>query len=220
MDQPDREVTTDSPCSDPCCHSDEEEADATPKTDRWLDGNSVLDSTLPTDLQRSLGLLLGEDSVETLADWIDNIRQMTGEGSIGIADLCHTSTVTGHWGELDGKRYDFLCFYDAVILAALADEPVDIRTESPGGSIVRANAAGTTDLTVQPAEAVFSFGIDDAPPQADGDPSPEDIYAAVCPYVRAFPNRDAYLQWADSVSAATIGMPLLGATELARALVK
>lgn len=189
--------------------------------DRWIGDGSILDAELPADVRAGLGRILGVESVATLADWIAEIRQFTGGDAISINDLCHANAETGHWGEMGGDRYHFLCFYDAVILAALADRPVDIRTESPDGAVVTATAAGTGDLTVTPEEAVFSFGIDDGvEPPADGEPTPADIYAAVCPYVRAFPDPDAYEAWAERVSAATIGMPLRGATDVAAGLVE
>lgn len=187
---------------------------------RWITAPSVLESTLPADVQRQLGELLGREPVPTLGDWVSQIRSRTGGGSIQIEELCHTDEETAHWGQLGEERYHFLCFYDAVILSALADDPVHIRTRSPGGEVIEARAAGTADLTVQPEEAVFSFGgATDLEPPAGGAPSPEDVYAAVCPFVKAFPDAEAYLEWADSVPAATVGMPLSGATEVAAALV-
>jgi hypothetical protein len=158
--------------------------------------------------------------VETLGEWATELRRRVGSGgSIDVEELCLTDERTGHWGTVDGERYDFACFYDAVILAALADRPVDIRTESPGGTVVEARAAGSDELTVTPEGAVFSFGIEEtvAPPSGDG-PTLERGYAAVCPYVRAFPDADTYDGWAERVPAATVAMPLAGATDLAAEL--
>ncbi|WP_339105273.1 organomercurial lyase [Haloterrigena salinisoli] len=188
-------------------------------TDRWLSDVPVLETQLPSDLQTALGRLLGAEPVETLEEWIAAVRRRTGGGPIAVDDLCHAGEETAHWGELDGTRYRFRCFYDAVLLSALAERPVAIRTESPDGTVIEARAAGTTGLTTTPETAVFSFGVDDSvEPPSNGEPSHADVYAAVCPYVRAFPDREAYERWADSVSAATVAMPLEGATELAAAL--
>ena len=38
---------------------------------------------------------------------------------------------------------------------------------------------------------------------------------AVCPYVKAFPDREEYERWADGVPAATVAMPLMEAVDLA-----
>ena len=188
---------------------------------RWLTETPVLEADLPVDVQRLLGRLLGEEPVETLDEWIEAVRGHTDGGPIGTEQLCHTGTPTPHWGELQGTRYHFSCFYDAVVLSALVQRPVDIRTESPDGAVVTATAVGTDALEVSPGTAVFSFGVDESvrPPDSDG-PSAVDVYGAVCPYVRAFPHPDAYLRWADDVPAATVAMPLPGATDVAAALVE
>jgi hypothetical protein len=156
-----------------------------------------------------------------LDDWLAQVRRLTGGGSITVEDLCHADDETGHRGEIDGETYHFRCFYDAVALSGLAETPVDIRTESPDGTVIEAHAIGTTDLTVTPEEAVFSFGVDEAvEAPADREPSVEDVYASVCPYVKAFPDRKAYERWEKTVPAATVAMPLAGATEIASRLVE
>lgn len=189
--------------------------------DRWTGESSTLEEPLPVDLQVALGRLLGRGPIERLDEWIEVVRRHTGGGGIVISDLCHVTDESGHWAVVDGDRYDFLCFYDTVILAALVDEPVEIRTESPNGTVIEAVAAGTDELQVTPAEAVFSFGVAEAvEPPTDGSPSNADVYAAVCPYVRAFPNGVAYHRWAASVPAETVALPLDGATELAARLVE
>lgn len=50
---------------------------------------------------------------------------------------------------------------------------------------------------------------------ADG---PSAVEANVCPYVKAFPSREAYERWADRVDAATVGMPLADGVPVAAAL--
>ena len=184
---------------------------------RWLDGEDPLEAPLPADLGAGLGRLIGEPPVETIAEWLAAVRRLTGGGPIGIDNLCHADGETPHRGRMDGETYYFQCFYDAVALAALADEPVEVRTESPGGAEIEAWASGET-LDATPEAAVFSFGVgrDVAPP--DDGPTVGDIYGAVCPYVRAFPDRAAYERWAEEVLAATVGLPLAGATDIAAAL--
>ncbi|PSP48669.1 alkylmercury lyase [Halobacteriales archaeon QH_7_69_31] len=186
-------------------------------TGRWLDTEEPLEVPLPADLGAPLGRLIGEPPVETIAEWLAAVRRLTDGGGIGIEHLCHADGETPHRGRMDGETYYFQCFYDAVALAALADEPVEVRTESPAGAEIKAHATAE-ELRVTPDGAVFSFGVerDTAPP--DGDPTVADVYDAVCPYVRAFPDRAAYERWAEEVSAATVGLPLAGATDIAAAL--
>lgn len=206
----------------PCCGPDPERASDEDRHDfeRWVPDAPVLDAGLPRSLRVALGRFLGTRPVDTLGEWAAAVRQHTDGDAITIDELCRTEEVTLHWGVLDGRREYFACFYDAVILAALADRPVDIRTESPTGTVVCAHAVGTQSLLVTPPDAVFSFGIDEAVEPPDDKPTLERGYAAICPYVRAFPNRDAYERWARGVPAATVGLPLAGATDLAAALVE
>lgn len=212
---------TDDPC--PCCGDIESSnADSERSADRWVPDASPLEAELPPELQSALGRFLGVEPVETVGEWAGEVRNRTGDGSITVDDLCLTAEETGHRGTIGDERYHFACFYDAVILAVLTDRPVDIRTKSPDGTVIEAHAVGRDELTVRPTEAVFSFGIDETvDPPADGDePSLERGYAAICPYVKAFPTPAAYEQWAGTVPAATVGMPLEGATDLATELVR
>lgn len=187
---------------------------------RWLT-EPVLDAELPPDVREAVHELLGgEAAIETLGEWIDEVRRLNGGGPIDVDRLCHAEDETGHWGEIDGDRYHFACFYDAVILSALAEEPVRIRTESPAGHVIEARAVGTESLTVSPDTAVVSFGIDSTVGSPEtGELSPETLYAAVCPYVKAFRTPAAYEAWAESTGGATVAMPLSGATDVAAALV-
>ncbi|WP_226004721.1 organomercurial lyase [Natrinema salinisoli] len=210
---------TDNPCPRDS-PADDREHDLEPMSDRWIPESQPLEAPLPDDVRAALGRLLGGGSVETLDEWVTAVRRRTGGGPITVDDLCHAGEETAHWGEIEGERYHFRCFYDAVILSALTETPVTIRTESPDGMVIEARSVGTAELTVSPDEAVFSFGVDEtvAPP-ADGEPSRADIYAAVCPSVRAFPDLEAYERWAATVPVATVAMPLAGATDLAAELV-
>jgi hypothetical protein len=168
----------------------------------------------------ALGQFLGLESIETLSEWTTEVRNHVG-GSISFEELCLTSEQTEHWGTVDGDRHYFACFYDAVILAALWDQPVDIHTASPTGDIIEARAIGSSELTVSPEGAVFSFGIEKpVEPTSDDSPTLEQGYASICPYVKAFPDLVAYERWAKRVPAATVAMPLAGATELAAELVR
>lgn len=203
---------------------DEDNERATPAARREPTGTELsteapLDESLPADLQVALGRFLGTEPVETLRDWTRRLRQRVGTGAISVDELCLTATETPHRGEIDGDVYHFACFYDAVILAALADAPVEIRTESPDGVTITARAVGTAVLDVDPPGAFFSFGIDRhvEPPGEDG-PSLAVGYESICPYVKAFPTADAYHAWAGTVPAPTVALPLAGATELAATL--
>jgi hypothetical protein len=202
-----------------CCGSVTRETDPGRDTGDWFDGDDVLDARLPDELRSALGRFVGGTSVDTLGEWVGEIRRLAGGGAIDADQLCHTDEETDHWGEIDDERYHFRCFYDAVILAAIEERPVEVHTVSPGGAVVEARADGSDELSVTPDGAVFSFGIGtDTDDRSGGDPTLQDGYAAICPYVRAFPDRESYERWAQAVLAATVAMPLAGATDVARAL--
>lgn len=212
--------TTTQDRTEACCGTETGTRNTERSGNRWLAGPDALETELPADLQSALGQFVGKESIKTLGEWGTEIRRLTGGGSIAVEELCHASGKTDHWGEVGDERYYFQCFYDAVILAAFEERPVDIHTESPDGTAIEAHAVGTDELTVMPADAVFSLGIDEtAGEQSGGTPSLEDGYAAICPYVKAFPDREAYEQWADGVPAVTVALPLAGATEVASVLV-
>lgn len=183
-------------------------------SDRWL-GDAGLDGTLPEDLQVAFGEFFGTGRVETLDECADRFRELLG-GDVAVDDLCSTTEETGHRARVDGETYHFRCFYDAVLLAALRNRPVDIRTESPDGTVIEARARGEEGVQVTPGDAVFSVGLDDS--SGKGEPTLEDGYAAICPYVKAFPSREAYHEWARTTRAPTVGLPFAGATEFATAL--
>ncbi|MFB6270022.1 MAG: organomercurial lyase [Halobacterium sp.] len=191
---------------------------ATGTSDRWVES---LDDRLPSDLRTALEQFLDADSVRTLGDWATEIRDLTGGGAIAVDDLCHTDRATAHYGEVDGERHYFACFYDAVVLAALTDSRVHVHTESPDGTVVEAVADEDGAVTASPPEAVFSLGVSErATPQDGGTVTHEDVYAAVCPYVRAFPDAAAYEDWAADAPAATVAVPFASAAAFSAALVE
>lgn len=184
--------------------------------DRWITTGSAVEAPLPDDVRSKMRAFLGAESVETIGEWTDEFKSRTAGGSMDPDDLCHSGEETEHWGEVDGERQYFRCFYDALLLSELTDEPVDIRTKGPDGTIIEARADGADDLTVSPEGTVVSFGIStEAEPEEPGSPTLEETYSAICPYVKAFPDREAYEQWADSVDAVTVAMPLMDATDAA-----
>ncbi|PCR92023.1 organomercurial lyase [Natrinema ejinorense] len=197
----------------------ESDAEDEPAVDRWIGDSPVMETPFPEDVRTAMEQFLGAGSIATLEDWVGELRRQTG-GPIDVDDLCHADGETAHWGELEGVRYDFRCFYDAVALAELASQPVEIHTTSPGGTEITARATGDGDVTATPSTAVVSFGIVTDRSKSDGKPTLEDAYTSICPAVAGFPTRDAYERWAARTSAATVGLPLSAATTVATGLVE
>jgi alkylmercury lyase len=200
---------------DACC----EQCGAQPSTttdDRWLAGRSPLSGSLPDDLATAVSEFYGVGQVTTLAGFVDASRAVAG-GDITVEQLCHADGETPHRATAGTDTYHFECFYDGIALAHLRSEPADVRAESPSGATIEIEVSGDGTVDVTPDGAVMSFGI--APDAAlDRDPTPEDVYGAVCPWVRAFPSRDAYEGWAAATDAPTVGLPLAAGTPVAAAL--
>lgn len=179
----------------------------------WIETDPI-DISVPDDLQTAMEQFLGGTSVETIGEFFGELRSELGRESLDVDDLCHAGEETPHWGVLDGERYHFQCFYDAVALAEMTDSETTVRTESPAGVEITGTASGSGEFGVTPAGAVMSFGIQteiDEPVE-----TVEDAYAAICPSVKGFPSREAYEQWAAEVPAATVAMPMADGTDLAR----
>ncbi len=175
---------------------------------RWLGSVPVIDKRLPADLQEAIKDLMDVESVETLGDWIEEVRRRADGESVDHGDLCFADEETSNRAVIDGETFHFECFYEALVMAELKAAPAEIRTESPDGTIIETEVTQAGDLTITPSEAVVSFGVD----AAGGD-----LSEAVYPYVRAFPDRDAYERWASEVPAATVAMGLEESMGIARA---
>ncbi|MFP4150259.1 MAG: organomercurial lyase [Nitriliruptoraceae bacterium] len=201
-----------------CCDGIVEQSTETERTANWIrTETSVLDAELPEALRSTFDRFLGQ-RVETVGDWVDALGWVV-DGSVAVEDLCLSRSETDHVAITDDQTHCFACFYDAVILAALIEEPVEVHTESPEGTAVELRASDDGELTTSSETAVFSFGIDGTvDPPVGETPTLERGYAAICPYVKAFPTPAASEQWAETVAAPTVATTPADATELAAAL--
>ena len=186
------------------------------ENERWLGGAAVLETDLPAAFRAEMSEFLGSE-VTTLGEWVAALREANG-GAIDAEMLCHADEATPHRAELAGERYHFQCFYDAVALARLRSGAVDIRTESPDGDVIEAHSDGHV-IDPTPETAVVSFGIERGAATAGAAPTVAETYGAICPYVKAFPDRGAYASWADDVDAETVAMPLAEGIPVAGRLV-
>lgn len=184
-----------------------------PDGGRWLES---IDDPLPADLATVLTRFNTEGMVRTLDDWISVIGRERG-AALPVDDLCHVPGPSPHHGFVEEQRYDFACCVDAVILAAIVDNRVDIHTMSPDGTAISIDATSDGAVTASPLDTVFSFGAD--PTVSVGDPPvPGDAYRAICPWVHAFPDIKAYHAWDDSHEIPTVAFAPVTATVLARRL--
>jgi hypothetical protein len=187
----------------------------------WLAERPATTATLPPGTARALGRFFGTEPVETLAAFVEATRTAAG-GGVAVEDLCHVDGETPHVAETGEETYRFRCFYDGVALAHLLGEPVEVRTESPGGTAVEVRVSADGEVDATPPGAAMSLGVatgtGTGTATAGDGPAADDVYGAVCPYVLAFPSREHYERWAADVDAATVGMPLPAGVPVAAAL--
>lgn len=206
---------TDPDCS--CCGGGGE-TDATSATGAAPPTLGSLDEPLPGDIQEVAASFFGREDVETLRGVAEACQTLTDGDTFDLEDLCHAGEPTDHWGDVGDDRYYFRCFFDALALPTMRGQPVEITTKSPDGTTVEATLDPTGDHEVVPETAVTTLGVDtEAAASVDGTPSLEDAYAAFCPYTVAFPDRDAYEEWAETVPAATVAISFADGVDLARA---
>ena len=157
--------------------------------------------------------------VESFDDMVAAIRRVVDGDGIAIEELCRVERETPHYAQTDDQTYYFRCFYDGIALAHLVDGPVQIRTETPAGESIEIEASPGSGIDVTPSAAVMSFGVaTECAVPVDETPAAEDVYGAVCPYVRAFATREGYRSWAEGAAATTVGFPLESGMRIAAAL--
>lgn len=203
-----------------CCGSTGEQAtERTATDDRWLGERPVTDAVLPPGMAEIARRFLADGSIETLGDLVETVSVTADDGPVTIDDLCHAPEQTPHRATMGEETYHFLCFFDGIALAHIADGPVTIETESPTGETVEARATPDGNVAVSPPDAAMSFGVaTDVGAPADGGPTLGELYEAFCPYVKAFHSREAYERWAEGADAATVGMSLVAGVPIAAAL--
>lgn len=190
----------------------------TANPDGWIEERPAKTAQLPVGVAENTSRFFGE-SIEAFDDVISAIRNVVEGGGIAIDELCHVEGETPHYAKTDTETYYFRCFYDGIALAHLVNEPVEIRTETPTNEPIEMEASPESDIDVTPPDAVMSFGVatDRGVPAGDV-PTSQEVYGAICPYVKAFHTRNDYERWAEDVAATTVGIPLESGVPIAAAL--
>lgn len=184
-----------------------------------MDAGSIADRRLPPEIGSNLQALFGtEDRPETFGAWIDALAAALNDvWPPAIADLCHDDEGR-HRAETEDGTYRFVCVLDAVILPFLIDGPVEVHSEGPEtGAVVTSNVS-QTGIEISPGDAVLSFGV--APVEPDAELTAQLTYETLCPYVHAFPDRDAYERWSEGIDAPTTALELSDGFALARAMAR
>lgn len=187
-------------------------------SERWLGHDSITDATLPPDVSQCMSEFF-DTRVETLEDIFRTIRSMYGP-PLDTGVLCESTQETPHVAVLDDEIIHLECFFDGIVLAVLEERPVAVRTESPTGEQLEMTVDPDGGIEQNHESAVLSLGITKDPVSLPEESSIQEAAgAAICPFVKAFESPEEYKDWASSVSAATVGLPLGTGFSLARELI-
>lgn len=186
--------------------------------------SQIADRPMPDDVAETFAVALGLASPPaTLGDWIDlTAKRLDAAGiSFGVEELCLTET-SPHRARIDDEAYFFDCVLDTLLLPFVRDDSdeVDVRTRSPvSGTVIEATVTPHR-ITVDPPDAVMSFGISgDAGPPEECDGVLASGLVQFCPYINAFADRAEYDRWAaETNEAVTMALPLEDGFALASAL--
>lgn len=193
--------------------------------------DSVEHRRIPPEVAENLRLLYGtDDGPATFGEWIEAIATVFGDDwPPAIDDLCHDDEGRHRAvvGTGDGtETYRFVCVLDAILLPFLvessvgdsAGKSVEVASECPETGERVTTRASRDRIEVDPDDAVLSFGVAETDEHAE--PTAELTYGAMCPYIHAFADRDAYDRWAAETDAPTTALPLDEGLALARAIVR
>lgn len=186
--------------------------------------DAIDDEPLPPELGAKFEIAFGMDEApDTFGEWIDALATGATEAGLEVEleALC-VAEESGHVAAVGDERHHFHCVMDTFLLPALLEEDrIEVTSTDPLDGETVAFTVTETGVEATPEGAVVSFGVhrDVEPPQGEAF-DPEVAYARVCPYINAFPSRDAYERWNEETEeAVTVALPVERGFDLAALLV-
>lgn len=200
--------------------------DIEPST-REDDGDGYADRELPAETAKRLRVLTGLNGVEQAPTTLGEFARQDVMGAFWAdelgADALLLTDESRHevrWGDRTGHTN---CFLDALILAFLADTPVEITTRPPGAEDAIELVASDRGIVGGHEEMVVSFGFSEhlpADPAVFETAPREEVLAIVhehgCPTQNLLPDEEAYQAWTSEADAATMPMSLPQAFAMVR----
>lgn len=198
-------------------------------SDTVLDGDRIgpevalSDVTFPPQVGDRLAAFYDSgDRITTAREWVDAmaaaVRDERGRAPTE-ADMCtdddgaHAVAFGGDTGE---ATTSYVCVLDPLIAIFLRGEPGTVRSTTPADEAEVTVEIAADGTTVNPRDAVFSFGVGhDVPDEA---PTLRAAYGQLCAYTHAFASGEEYERWAAGVDAATTSLDPGTGVALAREL--
>lgn len=188
------------------------------------DGNDYTDRQVPEEIAAALEAMGDVDGpTRTLGDLLELAdSDVFSPGELSPEQMLVTES-SRHEVHLAERTVNTYCILDALVLAFLEDEPIEIETRPPGRSDTIAFTASRQGLTGVDERMVMSFGFStelETERSAYEDKAPAEVQATIhelgCPKINLFPDREAYQTWAEQADAVTMPVRLAEALALAR----
>lgn len=192
------------------------------------DGNAYRDRPVPEAIGDAVLALAGEGGrPETLGDLLSLSETDVFSPDPLDEEALLVTDDSRHRVRLGDRTVHTYCVLDALVLAFLQDEPVEIETRPPGSSETIAFTASPEGLAGVDEAMVVSFGfsteLPTEPTAYEGQP-PEEVQDTIhelgCPKINLFEDREAYEAWAEGADAVTMPVPVAEALALARDTVR
>jgi hypothetical protein len=149
--------------------------------------DDALSTPLPPDVGAAVARAYGtEERPATFGDWLDGMAAAYAATDVDPEpeDMCAVEE-SRHMVERGGETTAYVCVLDPLAIPFIEGRSAHVRSDPPVGEGTIEFRIGPDDVTVDPAEAVVSFGVDAPPP--DAPLSVEETYDRLCPYGHAFP---------------------------------
>lgn len=173
--------------------------------------NTLREAALPADVANAFQEMTGRDAPpETLAGGITAVESMLeGDGFMISVDQMYQPAETRHRIRFEDRTEHVPCVLDALIAGLLVEaSPVEVRSVPPNGEHPVHLSINGSHVSMDPSTAVFSWGIAASDIQnSDPEAAVTDdgtVSLASCSYINAFPDEEAYQQWAEHLTDAAV----------------